>query len=115
MAQSASKAAGPGSSRRYSPRSIFATFNESRSDKISSEFVFDIPDMLSYATTSRRTLLQSAGCGFGWLAWNALAAQKAHASPQGARLPHHTPAAKRIIFLFMQGGPSQVDTFDYKP
>jgi len=71
--------------------------------------------MLSCSTTSRRTLLQSAGCGFGWLAWNALAAQEAHASPQGPRLPHHAPAAKRIIFLFMQGGPSQVDTFDYKP
>ena len=28
---------------------------------------------------------------------------------------HHAPQAKRVIFLFMQGGPSHVDTFDYKP
>jgi hypothetical protein len=70
---------------------------------------------LNRSATSRRTFLQSAGCGFGWLAWHALSAQQAHASPQSARLPHEPPAAKRIIFLFMQGGPSQVDTFDYKP
>ena len=32
-----------------------------------------------------------------------------------ARLPHFAPRAKRVIFLFMEGGPSHVDTFDYKP
>jgi hypothetical protein len=32
-----------------------------------------------------------------------------------AQAPHHAPRAKRVIFIFMQGGPSHVDTFDYKP
>jgi hypothetical protein len=64
----------------------------------------------------RRTFLQSAACGFGWLAWSAMAAQRAVAAPsQNAALAHFVPRAKRMIFLFMQGGPSQVDTFDYKP
>ena len=65
---------------------------------------------------NRRTFLQSAACGFGWVAWSALAARHAAASSQhGAPLAHIVPRAKRMIFLFMQGGPSQVDTFDYKP
>jgi len=65
--------------------------------------------------SNRRTFLQSSACGFGWLAWSALAAERAAAAPVGALGPHFAPRAKRMIFLFMQGGPSQVDTFDYKP
>ena len=66
---------------------------------------------------NRRGFLREAGCGFGWLALGALAAGRgaAAASSAGARLAHFTPTAKRVIFLFMQGGPSQVDTFDFKP
>ncbi len=60
-------------------------------------------------TWSRRKLLQSAGCGFGSLALSGLA----HGEGTGGF--HHAPRAKRVIFLFMHGGPSQVDTFDYKP
>src|SRR5437660_6579897 len=63
----------------------------------------------------RRQFLRAAGCGFGWLAWSALAAERVHAAPQEPLLPHFAPRARRVIFLFMQGGPSQVDTFDYKP
>jgi hypothetical protein len=37
------------------------------------------------------------------------------ASPLGVKQPHFTPRAKRIIFLFMSGGPSQMDLYDYKP
>ncbi|MEZ5385540.1 MAG: DUF1501 domain-containing protein [Prosthecobacter sp.] len=59
---------------------------------------------------SRRTALKTAACGFGSLAFNGLAT--AASLPRGL---HHTPRAKRVIFLFMHGGPSQVDTFDYKP
>ncbi|MBX7073862.1 MAG: DUF1501 domain-containing protein, partial [Pirellulales bacterium] len=66
---------------------------------------------------TRRVLLQEAACGFGALAWSALAAQssaaRSAASPHGA--PHFPPRAKRVIFLFMQGGVSQVDSFDHKP
>lgn len=67
----------------------------------------------------RRTLLQGTACGFGALAAGALAQGQAFARPShpasiGASL-HHPARAKRIIFLFMQGGVSQVDSFDYKP
>ncbi|MBI1373218.1 MAG: DUF1501 domain-containing protein [Phycisphaera sp.] len=45
----------------------------------------------------------------------ARAAQAAESSAVSAQSPHMTPRAKRVIFLFMHGGPSHVDTFDYKP
>jgi len=65
---------------------------------------------------NRRAALKSMACGFGYLALAGLAGRAAAvANPFAPRLPHHTPRAKRIIFLFMQGGPSQIDTFDYKP
>lgn len=69
----------------------------------------------------RRQWLQSAGCGFGSLAVAGLCHQQAMASagpakdPLAAKPPMIPARAKRVIFLFMQGGPSQVDTFDYKP
>ena len=65
----------------------------------------------------RRRALRSVACGFGYLALTGLLGNRAVASrdPLSARLPHFTPRAKRIIFIFMQGGPSHVDTFDYKP
>ena len=66
---------------------------------------------------NRRRALQSMACGFGYLAFAALSGQRALASanPLAAKRPHHAPRAKRVIFIFMQGGPSHVDTFDYKP
>ncbi len=68
----------------------------------------------------RRDLLKSAGCGFGYLALASLAAEQAAAgagalNPLVPRSPHFPAKAKRVIFLFMQGGVSQVDSFDYKP
>ena len=66
---------------------------------------------------SRRAALKSLGCGFGYLSAAALAHQQAvggSANPLAALQPHFAPRAKRVIFLFMQGGPSHVDTFDYK-
>jgi hypothetical protein len=63
--------------------------------------------------------LKNAACGFGYLALAGLAAEQAGASglanPLAPRVPHFAPRAKRVIFLFMQGGVSQVDSFDYKP
>ena len=75
---------------------------------------------------SRRDFLARTGAGFGALALNALLRRPAMASgskwpvieplnPFAARQPHFAPKAKSVIFLFMVGGPSQVDTFDYKP
>jgi Protein of unknown function (DUF1501) len=65
---------------------------------------------------NRRQMLKRTGAGFGSLALAALLADKATASnPLAPRLPHFAARAKRVIFLFMPGGPSQVDTFDPKP
>lgn len=78
---------------------------------------------------SRRQALKSLGCGFGFLSAAALANREAMGSqptparatnpgpsnPLSPQPPHLVPRAKRVIFLFMQGGPSHVDTFDYKP
>jgi hypothetical protein len=66
---------------------------------------------------SRRAALKSAACGFGYLALAGLAASRAGAAvnPLAPRLPLFPARAKRVIFLFMQGGVSQVDSFDYKP
>ena len=62
-------------------------------------------------TLTRRRMLQTAACGFGGLAFHGMAAA---AGPLAARAPHHAPRAKRVIFLFMAGGPSQSDLFDPK-
>ena len=71
---------------------------------------------------SRRELLRTGSCGFGYLALAGLAQQQAQAatapqppSPLATRTTHFAPRARRVIFLFMQGGPSHIDTFDYKP
>jgi hypothetical protein len=65
---------------------------------------------------TRREMLRTSACGFGSLALSALCNDLSAAeSPLAAKSPHFTPRAKRVIFLFMSGGPSQVDMFDYKP
>lgn len=74
---------------------------------------------------SRRNWLSQMGTGFGTLGLASVlaeagllgnnTAQAAAASPLAPRTPHFTPRAKRVIFLFMNGGPSHVDTFDPKP
>jgi Protein of unknown function (DUF1501) len=74
----------------------------------------------------RRAFLRSAGFGFGSIALAALLAEEGYATdrgdeplgssdPLGPKKPHFEPTAKRVIFLFMSGGPSHVDTFDPKP
>jgi Protein of unknown function (DUF1501) len=64
---------------------------------------------------SRRTILRSTSVGFGYLAASALLDQQARADGGVATCSHFAPRAKRVIFMFMKGGPSHVDTFDYKP
>lgn len=64
------------------------------------------PGRIQSAPT-RRAFLKHSATGFGWLAWQAMA---------GAAQPLNSPArAKNVIFCFMDGGPSHVDTFDPKP
>ncbi|MEQ1852507.1 MAG: DUF1501 domain-containing protein [Chthoniobacteraceae bacterium] len=67
---------------------------------------------------TRRDLLKTVSAGFGWLALQGLAGHATAAqgaSSLAVRAPHFAPRAKRVIFLCMQGGPSHLDTFDYKP
>jgi len=75
---------------------------------------------------SRREMLKQTATGFGWLALADLlcGSDKSRAGepavsprpgPLSPKPPHYTPRAKRVIFLFMHGGPSHIDTFDYKP
>ncbi len=64
-----------------------------------------------FRSLSRRDVLKSSSAGFGWLAASGMLASHSEAS----LLPHFTAKAKSIIFCFMDGGPSHVDTFDYKP
>jgi hypothetical protein len=73
---------------------------------------------------TRRRLLEATGLGFAGLAMKGLLASPAAAAARGlaqepalaaAAGPHFPPRVKRVIFLFMHGGPSQVDTFDWKP
>src|SRR6185503_2474356 len=67
---------------------------------------------------SRRRFLQDSACGFGALAFAGLGAGRALSAatdPLAPKLPHHAAKAKRVIFLFMQGGVSHVDSYDYKP
>jgi hypothetical protein len=75
---------------------------------------------------NRRQMLRVFANGFGMLGLAGLVAEEAHGredktagaaafNPLAVKEPHHKPRAKRIIFLFMSGGPSHVDTFDPKP
>ena len=68
---------------------------------------------------SRRQMLRRAGAGMGAIGLANVAADAgllpAAADTLMARQPHFAPRAKRLIYLYMNGGPSQVDTFDYKP
>ncbi len=70
---------------------------------------------------NRREMLRRSGMGFGTLALGGLLADAGmlagaeSSSPLAPKAPHFAPKAKRVIHLFMNGGPSQVDTFDPKP
>ncbi|MEM7013274.1 MAG: DUF1501 domain-containing protein, partial [Verrucomicrobiota bacterium] len=69
---------------------------------------------------NRRHFLRSKASGFGYLAFAGLAARSAAAetgwkNPLAPKAPHFAAKAKRVIFLFMDGAPSHLDTFDYKP
>jgi len=69
---------------------------------------------------SRRQLLQTAGAGFGSLGLAGLLAEEGllaaeSADPLAPKNPHFNGKAKAVIWLFINGGPSQVDTWDYKP
>ena len=67
---------------------------------------------------SRREMLGRCATGFGAVALSSLLTDPAYGkakSPYAPRKPHHDAKAKSVIFLYMDGGVSQVDSFDYKP
>ncbi len=70
----------------------------------------------SFARPSRREALTRAANGFGAVALATLLADEGRANDApGKPVRHHAAKAKSVIFLYMDGGPSQIDTFDYKP
>ncbi len=71
--------------------------------------------MFQLPLPSRRRFLQDTGLGFGSLALASMLQEDAIANPLAQKQPHFAAKAKSVIWLFMTGGPSQVDTWDYKP
>jgi hypothetical protein len=71
-----------------------------------------------YGLPSRRRFLKTASCGFGFLALadmcTRIAASESN-GPLAPKAPHFKARAKHVIFMYMGGAPSHVDTFDYKP
>ncbi len=88
-----------------------------------------VPERSNLGWLPRRTVLKGAGAGFGYLSLQALlrldarraarggepGVKSAPGGPLAARPPHVPTRAKRIIFLFMEGAMSQMDTWEYKP
>ncbi|MFP6671939.1 MAG: DUF1501 domain-containing protein, partial [Pirellulaceae bacterium] len=72
-------------------------------------------------TISRRNFMYGLGSTLGTVAFNALlqqqlaAEEKPGKSPLAPKPVHHPPRAKRCVFIFLEGGPSHIDTFDPKP
>jgi len=82
----------------------------------------DLGNIDPQPAASRREFLSTAGGGIGALALAALVAEEKRAAageaktnPLAAKAPHFEPRARRVIWLFMHGGPSHVDLFDPKP
>jgi hypothetical protein len=79
--------------------------------------------MKLFPNGTRREALQQLACGFGYMALAGMAGTRAFGAagpgasvnPLAPRVPPLPAKAKRVIFVFMQGGPSHVDSFDYKP
>src|SRR6187401_178605 len=84
---------------------------------------FPVNHLAWAAPLSRRAMLRRSATGFGYLALAAMLGDTARGTTASAppedrlvpRPPHFPARAKRVIFLFMKGGPSHVDTFDPKP
>lgn len=78
----------------------------------------------NFCGRTRREMLWESGCGFSAIAAASLLGQDArgaepaaegYQNPLAPKPPHHDPDATACIFLYMYGGPSHIDTFDYKP
>jgi hypothetical protein len=84
---------------------------------------YDESAQLQLLNTTRRHFFGQCGVGLGAIALGSLLAEESPAAveppdlsdPLAPRAPHFAPRAKRVIFLFMAGGPSQLELFDFKP
>lgn len=81
-----------------------------------------VPPATANTSPNRRTFISQAGIGFGMAAFSSLVANDLRGQTRSADeavnapgLPHHQARIKRVIFLCMAGGPSHLETFDYKP
>ena len=72
-------------------------------------------NFVEYQSDSRRAFLAQSGIGLGSMALNSLLADECHASELELLQPHVPAKAKNVIFMFMAGGPSQLELFDPKP
>ncbi len=72
-------------------------------------------DKTSHPIVSRRDWLKAGSCGLGSLMLTGMGPEQAEAGLLAPKAPHFAPRAKRVIFLFINGGPSQFESFDYKP
>src|ERR1022692_1865094 len=84
--------------------------NERGSNVMSNHMNHESPVQLP----TRRRFLQNAGMGLGSLALASLRHEQS-GGQERRQEPHFAPKVRSVIWLFMTGGPSQVDTFDYKP
>ncbi|HTN76507.1 MAG TPA: DUF1501 domain-containing protein, partial [Pirellulaceae bacterium] len=85
-------------------------------DAVIPAILLDHRDALNTTMLSRRNFLSNTGSGLGLAALAALLRDdRAVAAESAAQQPHFAPRAKRVIWLFMHGGPSHVDLFDPKP
>jgi hypothetical protein len=85
---------------------------------MSSNALHNFRPQVSGLNGSRREFLRDAFCGFGGMALTSMLHDEARAdvaNPLGSKPPNQRPRARNVIFLFMAGGPSQIETFDHKP
>jgi hypothetical protein len=98
---------------------LFAQIDEMKSEEAAMTR-YPLAQRYGERPVSRRFFLERMGAGFGGLALSALLAEEAAAgaaavNPLAPKSPHFAPKVKRVIMLFMFGGPSHLDTFDPKP
>jgi Protein of unknown function (DUF1501) len=80
------------------------------------DFKLNTPDFLAlHKKLDRRNFLQKTASGLGMLALNSLLGSSVNAQPRLGDFQRIAPKAKRVVYLFMAGGPSQFETWDYKP
>lgn len=82
------------------------------------ETPIDVTSLMTHGQLTRRNLLSQFAIGLGGISLAALIARESRADPvrgEAAGTPHHPPKAKRAIQIFLQGGLSQLESFDHKP